>query len=71
MRIAYIHHGLRKNADRELLFVKNIAKKWDIPFHSRKIKINKTSDKSLEEIARIKRYDALFTIAKSIIVVRL
>ena len=64
MRIAYIHHGLRKNADRELLFVKNIAKKWDIPFHSRKIKINKTSDKSLEEIARIKRYDALFTIAK-------
>jgi len=64
MHIAYIHHGLRKNAEKEKLFVKNLAEKFDIPFHFKKINIKKDKDKSLEEQARIKRYKALAEIAK-------
>ncbi len=64
IHVAYIHHGLRKNADKELEFVKKIAKKWNIPFHWKKISVQKTRGKSFEEIARIKRYNALIKIAK-------
>lgn len=64
MHIAYIHHGLRKNADKELEFVRSIAKKWNIPFHWKKINVSKSRDTSFEETARIKRYDALIKIAK-------
>ncbi|MCM8816302.1 MAG: tRNA lysidine(34) synthetase TilS [Candidatus Omnitrophica bacterium] len=64
MHIAYVHHGLRKNADKELEFVRNIAKNLDVPFHWKKIKVKKTKDMSLEEVARAKRYEALIDIAK-------
>ncbi len=64
IHVAYIHHGLRKNADKEKDFVKFLAKKSRVPFHTTSIKIKKTADVSIEEIARIKRYDALKKIAK-------
>ncbi|MCX7705148.1 MAG: tRNA lysidine(34) synthetase TilS [bacterium] len=64
MHIAYIHHGLRKNADKELQFVRNLAKKIGVPFHYRKIRVKKTKGISLEEQARIKRYEALVDIAR-------
>jgi len=64
MHIAYIHHGLRKNADRERDFVKKIAERWDMPFHWKKIDVRETNGRSLEEQARIKRYNALIEIAK-------
>lgn len=64
MRIAYIHHGLRKNADQEIKFVRNLARSLGVPFHWKKIKIMKTKGRSLEELARIKRYKALVDIAR-------
>ncbi|MCM8764594.1 MAG: tRNA lysidine(34) synthetase TilS [Candidatus Omnitrophica bacterium] len=64
MHIAYINHGLRKNADREKIFVKNLAGKLAVPFHFKKILVKPAKNKSLEEQARIKRYQALVQIAK-------
>lgn len=65
MHIAYIHHGLRKNADKEMVFVRNLAKKLSVPFYCKKIKVKKTKNFSLEEEARIKRYKTLVKIAKN------
>ncbi|MCM8821424.1 MAG: tRNA lysidine(34) synthetase TilS [Candidatus Omnitrophica bacterium] len=64
MHIAYIHHGLRKNADKEILFVKNLARGLAVPFHCKKIMVKRKKNRSLEEQARIKRYKALVEIAR-------
>ena len=64
MHIAYIHHGIRKNADRELEFVRKLAEKIKIPFSYKKIRMIKDNKTSLEEQARIKRYQSLISIAK-------
>ncbi len=64
MHIAYIHHGLRKNADRELDFVKQLSTNYQSVFHWKKIKVKKEKGRSIEEQARIKRYKALVEIAK-------
>ncbi|MCM8825102.1 MAG: tRNA lysidine(34) synthetase TilS [Candidatus Omnitrophica bacterium] len=64
MHIAYIHHGLRKNADKEKLFVKNLARSLAVPFHCKKIMVKRKKNRSLEEQARIKRYKALVEIAR-------
>ncbi|HOK80547.1 MAG TPA: tRNA lysidine(34) synthetase TilS [bacterium] len=64
IHIAYIHHGLRKNADMELAFVKQLSKNYQVVFHCKKIKIKKEKGMSIEEQARIKRYKALVEIAR-------
>ncbi len=62
VKAACIHHNLRKEADSELVFVKKLAGKLSIPFFFRNIKIEGKS--GIEEQARIKRYRALYEIAK-------
>lgn len=62
VKVAYIHHHLRKDADRELRFVRELAKIYSIPFFYRNIKIEGKT--GIEEQARIKRYRALYSIAK-------
>ncbi len=62
--VAYIHHGLRKEADKELLFVKKISLVYGFPFYYRKIRIKKQKGKSIENEAREKRYKALKELAK-------
>ncbi|MGB9642043.1 MAG: tRNA lysidine(34) synthetase TilS [Candidatus Ratteibacteria bacterium] len=64
IHIAYIHHGLRKNADTELDFVKKLSKNYQAIFHYKKIKLKKEKGMSVEEQARIKRYKALVEIAR-------
>ncbi len=59
---AYIHHNLRKEADVELVFVKKLAENFSIPFFYRNIRIKGKT--GIEEQARIKRYRALYEIAK-------
>jgi len=62
IKVAYIHHHLRKSADKELLFVKQLAeKKYKLPFYSSHILIK--NKKSIEEQARIKRYNELKKLA--------
>ncbi len=62
--IAHIHHGLRKNADRDAEFVRNFAHKLKVPFFIRHLDGNLLkSHGSVEENARIERYKALHEIA--------
>lgn len=62
--MAHIHHGLRKNADRDAEFVRNFAHKLNIPFFIRHLDGNLLkSHGSVEENARIARYKALHEIA--------
>ncbi|MCD6407876.1 tRNA lysidine(34) synthetase TilS, partial [bacterium] len=62
LRVAYIHHHLRKEADEELEFVKQLAKKEKVPFNFRHIKIEGKT--GIEEKAREKRIKSLMEIAK-------
>jgi len=60
--VSYIHHHLRKQADKEFMYVKEISKKYGIPFYYRNIKIEGKT--GIEEKSREKRYKALYQIAK-------
>jgi tRNA(Ile)-lysidine synthase len=56
--IAHLNHNLRgKDSDGDEIFVRNLAKKWGVPFVSRKINIPKKDN--LENRARMMRYDFL------------
>jgi len=62
VKAAYVHHHLRKEADRELEFTKELAKSHSSPFFYRNIKIKGKA--GIEEQARKKRYGALYSVAK-------
>jgi len=62
VKAAYVHHHLRKEADRELEFVRELVKAYSIPFFYRNIKIKGKA--GIEEQARTKRYRALYSVAK-------
>ncbi len=62
LKVAFIHHHIRKQTDKEFLFVKDKARKMNLPFYYRNIFIDKK--KGVEEEARKKRYKALYEIAK-------
>jgi tRNA(Ile)-lysidine synthase len=62
LKAAYVHHHLRKDADSELTFTKRLAHLHSVPFFYRNIEIGGKS--GIEEEARIKRYRALYNIAK-------
>ena len=59
--IAYIDHKIR-DVKKEIIFVKNFAKNYGIPFYLAKINISNVG--SLEELLRIKRLKALKEISK-------
>ncbi len=58
--ILHVHHGIRgEDADRDLKFVRNLSKKYNLPFYFKKVdskKFMREQRYSLEESARILRY---------------
>lgn len=52
--IAHLNHGLRKEADMDEKFVKSLAKKYNLPFYTKKVRLPKSN---IEEAGRIARYD--------------
>lgn len=62
MALAYIHHGLRAEADEESLFVNMLAENLRVEFYTRKIEVGKSS--GVQARARKLRYEALNEIAK-------
>ena len=66
---AHVHHGIRKEADEDARFVEQMAGEMGIPFFLRRIDVpalhGKTPGKTLEEIARDARYEALFEAASA------
>lgn len=67
--IAYFNHKIRVSADKELLFVKNFAKKYNLPFFSGEVK-TKVCDEAgmrkaryafLQKIAKEQRFDFIAT----------
>jgi tRNA(Ile)-lysidine synthase len=62
LKTAYIHHHLRKEADRELKFTRKLAQSHSIPFFYRNVEIKGKT--GIEEQARKKRYAALYSIAR-------
>jgi len=64
LAVVYIHHHLRKEADKELIFVKELSQMYCLPFYYRNIRIEEKT--GIEEKARTKRYRALYSITKRI-----
>ncbi len=62
IKVAYIHHHLRKEAERELEFVKNLSLKYGIQFFSGDIEIDEK--RNIEKKLREKRYEKLYEIAE-------
>jgi tRNA(Ile)-lysidine synthase len=66
--VFYAHHGLRSEADEEEAFVRFRAKKWNCPFFHRKLPVldfQRGSGLSLEEAARVLRYQAFEEVMKA------
>jgi len=67
LHIAHLDHMLRKDSKYDILFVKEMAEKLNLPITTEKINIPKLAKKgSIEEIARKVRFDFLFRVAKDI-----
>ncbi|MCM8804921.1 MAG: tRNA lysidine(34) synthetase TilS [Candidatus Omnitrophica bacterium] len=62
IKVAYIHHHLRKSADKEVEFVKNLANNFRIEFIRGDIKVEER--KNLESQLREKRYNKLYEISE-------
>ncbi|HOK55719.1 MAG TPA: tRNA lysidine(34) synthetase TilS [bacterium] len=62
IKVAYIHHHLRKEADREVIFVKNLTNKYGVEFFREDIEIKEK--KNIEKNLREKRYEKLYEIAE-------
>ncbi len=67
MALAYFHHGIRKESDKEQSYVKSIATDFKINFYTEKADIPliaKREKRSLEDVARRERYKFLVDIVK-------
>lgn len=65
--VAHFNHGIRRNADRDENFARDISRKFGLEFVSEKADVPifaKENHLSLEEAARKKRYEFLFRIAR-------
>lgn len=60
--IVHVNYGLRTESDRDNKFVKTLAKKYEVPFFEKKVKL---SGGNIEEKARDIRYEFFNEIAKS------
>jgi tRNA(Ile)-lysidine synthase len=54
--VAHYNHALRKGADRDQRFVREIAERWGLPFVTEKNRASVPKSGSIEEFARDKRY---------------
>ncbi|MDP8233838.1 MAG: tRNA lysidine(34) synthetase TilS [Candidatus Saelkia tenebricola] len=65
--IACFNHGIREESDLEVEFVRKLASDLNAPFYTHKKNISKIAEdqkRSLEEVARVERYQFLIQIAK-------
>ncbi|MDD5456513.1 MAG: tRNA lysidine(34) synthetase TilS [Candidatus Margulisbacteria bacterium] len=65
----YLNHGLRREADKEVIFCRKICKNLKVNFFSKKIEVRLTAKKikkSLEETGRILRYKELLRTARKL-----
>lgn len=70
LSVCHVHHGLRgENAERDAVFVRDISDSLNIPFRLVRIdtmeRVEATGE-SVEEAARILRYEALFKVKEEI-----
>lgn len=64
LHVAHINHQLRKTAITDERFVKKLADSLGLPFHTQRVTVRRTAQKSsLEDAAREARQKALFQIA--------
>jgi tRNA(Ile)-lysidine synthase len=63
IKVSYIHHHLRKEADNEVEFVKRVADLFNIEFFRGDIEVKEK--RNIEKNLRDQRYKKLFEIAKS------
>ena len=65
--VAHLNHGIRQESDEEELAVKNWAEKLSLKYYSKFVNVSEFSQQqgfSLEEAARISRYQFLFGVAE-------
>ena len=62
VKVAYIHHHMRKEAEEEIFFVRGLAESYGFLFCRGDILLKSTSD--IEQQARIQRYRQLYKIAE-------
>lgn len=71
MMALHVHHGIRgKDADRDLEFVENYCKSFDVPFIKCKVKAKtyaKENGLTIEEAARILRYKEIDNVWKKVL----
>lgn len=58
--VAHFDHGIREDSAKDAKFVKNLAQKYNLPFETRREELGQ---KASEELARIRRYDFLWSVA--------
>ena len=69
LHIAHIHHGIRSDADGDVDFVAELARRWKMPFHLERIDtpaLARRERMGIEEAARTGRYEAFSSIAAHI-----
>jgi tRNA(Ile)-lysidine synthase len=62
LTIATVHHGLREEADEDVVFVRSLAEELGAGFLSRRVEVPRTIETSggtIQDVARRLRYDAL------------
>jgi len=60
VKVAHVHHGIRKEAEEDAVFVKEICKTWHIPYyrHDCNVKeLSRQNNMSQEEAGRTERYN--------------
>ncbi|MBR1691365.1 MAG: tRNA lysidine(34) synthetase TilS [Lachnospiraceae bacterium] len=63
LSVMHVNHGLRETADRDEQFVRELCRKYQVPFTAKKVDVSSLADEkglSLEEAARMARYEAFF-----------
>ncbi len=65
--VTHLDHQLRKDSHKDAEFVSLLAKKLQLPYFSKKVKIARRKNKSsIEELAREERLKFLFAVAKKV-----
>ena len=69
LHVGHVHHGLRTEADDDAQFVRDLALRWNIPFHFEKIDTRSIAQEEgigIEQAARKGRYESLIKIARQV-----
>jgi tRNA(Ile)-lysidine synthase len=66
IHVAHLDHGIRETSQRDARFVQNLCEKLGVGFTIKRVKIEKKTGVTLEEIARRVRYEFLMEVKKSV-----